>query len=109
MYIDEQTYAPGQAGQEPKVTKLSTLMRIGAALRPQCFGTSFLGGKSCAIGAAYEGAGHRYEEDEGSQGEIYCWLYRTFPQVEYAQTIYAKNDNGWTREAIADWLEGQGL
>lgn len=111
--------------------KLSEAMRKGAELTIQARGSLLeLSGTeapaaTCAIGAAYVGL-------KGKEVIAEDWSYRQveeeFPelmerhvnlpvagpneletmQMEYA--IWKLNDRlHWTREAIADWLEGQGF
>ena len=105
MLIDLETYAPGQVSklEAPlRELKLSEAMRIGAALRPQCYGNYFIDGRSCAIGAAWEGFGFSPPKD--SLTITVWWSNHKWPNV------IALNDHTcWTREAIADWLERQGL
>lgn len=97
--------------------RLSTAIRIGSKLRPQTTGRLFQAGASCAIGAAYEALyGEPPQEvwreniDDANAPLSECWtrVLDVFPQATFS-SIGIKNDNGWTREAIADWLESQGL
>ena len=87
--------------------KLSEAMRIGARLRPQCCsGDLFVGGKSCAVGAAMEAIGVPYTENMGSYSpaaEYWPFLPTLFG------VITDLNDSQFcTREKIADWVEAQG-
>ena len=100
MLIDEQTYAPGQTGQ--RKLKPSEAIRIGAALRPQCMNNYFMDGGSCALGAYWEGAGMA-----GDPPQCPIDGFLDLPG-KLANEVWRKNDSGWTREQIADWLEAQG-
>lgn len=96
--------------------RFSTAIRIGAKLRPQTTGRLFKEGASCAIGAAYEALyGEPPREawldniDDANATLSSCWMrvMDVFQRATYSD-IGSKNDGGWTREAIADWLEAQG-
>lgn len=95
--------------------KLSGAIRLGALIRPQCTGQMFRRGASCALGAAYE-ALFGYPEDSDQAGDITrldCITERVpVPDFLHGNLIRQigteKNDNGWSRERIADWLEAQG-
>lgn len=98
--------------QQVGTLKLSQAMRIGARMRPQTrAGCLFVDGASCALGAAYEGlTGKTCGTSE------YHKVRQAFPAVNGKDglnnlgfQIARKNDRGWTREAIADWLESKGL
>lgn len=103
--------------EEQKVgkLKLSAAIRIGSRIRPQCdriyFDRSdrFLANSpigSCALGAAWEGAGYgRPNHDEPKGYEDLCQAFRI--PLALAETIARLNDRGETREQIADWLEAQ--
>ena len=106
--------------------RISEAMRRGAAMRPQCNFILFDGVGSCAIGAAMEGAGI---EQNVMVNEL-CTAYPEwnpilnalvpYPlgredisdpcclQVAQAKIIvmYLNDEHKWTREDIADWLEG---
>lgn len=102
--------------------KLSELIREGAKLRPQCSGAFFvermypsvgdeLVTGSCALGAAYEAATGMANTDLDSvdlfneQMDEYCEL----PPDAILDAVVDLNDNeGDTREEIADWLEREG-
>ena len=88
--------------------RLSTAIRIGSKLRPQCTGRLFRGGASCALGAAAEALGMPYQEGaDFNPVPNHIWdVFRAVPKME---EIYARNDSGkYTREQIADWLESEG-
>lgn len=104
--------------------KLSEAIREGAKLRPQAFGAYFDEKNcSCALGAASEGSGFQYERTRGSVTARFAKLEKHLrqhfpmlwqPQNESMATdlwyaISERNDEGITREEIADWLEEQGL
>lgn len=109
MFQNEGDFVPGRGGVWlPALVELkpSQALRIGAALRPQCFQTPFRDGGSCALGAMYEGCGRPYTLDH--QREVSAYLRKRFPHL-YQIGVYKKNDfELWTREQIADWLEAQG-
>jgi hypothetical protein len=93
-----------QQQQKVPITKLSQAIRIGAKIRPQCRGSYFSEGRSCALGAAMEAM------DVLSYGA----LARKLPSISKAEQAFADkfscgidtvNDRGWTREEIADELE----
>lgn len=94
--------------------KLSEAIRLGAMLKPQGFGLGAGGAKAqatCALGAAYEAA-----------HVIGSWpaLVLAFPQLTHIEKLacpvcgdtqdgliaHINDDHLWTREAIADWIEG---
>ncbi len=84
--------------------KLSHAMRAGAKLRPQCFEWFYADGKSCALGAAMEGAGILFE-----CGGISRLVERFHVPDTILTGITFRNDVlRITREEIADWLESQG-
>ena len=105
---------------------LSEYIRLGAMLRPQAFGWFFKDGGSCAIGGVLEASGLRaYEEMMKSGPELQDQILARFPllsiDVTHAQipvksgwiynvwsAIVTLNNepNCWSRERIADWVEG---
>lgn len=92
--------------------RLSEAIRRGAKLRPQTRVALFADGKSCAIGAAYEGAtGKTCAADEYRKvREVFPELFQNtttggWELTAFAREIYGMNDSGQTREAIADWVE----
>lgn len=104
MFQNEETFVPGSAA---KTLRPSEALRIGAALRPQCFNYFFKHGQSCALGAMYEGYGNPY--DQHAVCEI-SKFFKTLPlDAGIVHYIASMNNAGVTREAIADWLELQGL
>lgn len=107
---------PSVIDRESSLTpmKLSQAIREGAKIRAQAYSSFFVDGRSCAIGAALEGAGGEYDEHNAVEP-----LHHRFPNViacdkngyrytELGSQIYKMNDSGATREQIADWLEAQG-
>jgi hypothetical protein len=108
---------------DTQITKVSQAIRIGSCFRPQAVGEPFIDGGSCAIGAAYEALGgpmtDEIKSDTGPAWEyvakklgLEVWM--CIPDEEgklreLCEHIFSKNDDGWTREQVADWLESQGL
>lgn len=93
--------------------RLSSAMRMGATLRPQCTGDMFLNGRSCALGAAIEAVTGRtdyYSGDVPNISDFWPFLGRAggLPS-DLMNEITDRNDSGYTREQIADWLESRGL
>lgn len=99
---------------------LSEAIREGAKLRPQ--GTGGYGGlTSCALEAAAEAIGGELEwGDENRFLQLYPYCFnRVTPPMEgdlwtddagtesLFSLCWQLNDRGWTREQIADWLEGE--
>jgi hypothetical protein len=105
MFIDTRERPAGEVQQKVGRLKLSEAIRIGARIRPRCRGAFFDGERSCAFGAAYEGAmGHPIK------GTTYGPIFELWPEIlPIAIQITTRNDSGESRESIADWLESQGL
>lgn len=94
-----------------KVLKLSEAIRIGAKIRPQCFHSLFKNGGSCVLGAAYEGATGKADAVK------HCQVSAIFPELralkhndlgQVGWDMFKRNDDGESRESIADWLESKG-
>lgn len=102
-----------QFEQQVGTLKLSQAIRIGAKLRPQCSRTYFawadrpLAVGSCALGAAWEGAGYGGPTHAPFGYQDVCKAFGITEPL--AQSIAIRNDRGDTREQIANWLESQGL
>ena len=111
--------------------KLSEAIKNGAKIRPQCYGGLFqIDGseiKSCALGAALEGAGLYTPSEEELLAST--TLFNAWPELgggdclcpskrhpsddteEFHLEILIEHLNDthrWTREQIAEWLEGKG-
>lgn len=116
MFVDEKA-----VGEKTPVKigtlKLSEAIRVGARLRPKCDTYPFSGGKSCAIGAAYEanfghpGGSRTWQMSSEHDGKMILnrlgdhygmWFY------SLSSKIWNRNDAGESRESIADWLESLG-
>lgn len=104
--------------------KLSEAIKLGAMLKPQNHGGQMIrDGHTCALAAALDAIGKlRLRETQAD----YDALYSEFPILKKTATcpvrdwcvfdastsdllsqIYHLNDgHKWTREAIADWVEG---
>jgi hypothetical protein len=97
--------------------RLSEAIRLGSMLRPQGFGHMWSGGKSCAVGAAYEALGYGDGKDVFLPRDLYdllisriflmpcgCTPYQL--RFSLVTAITHLNDaHRWTRERIADWVE----
>lgn len=106
--------------------ELAKAIRLGAARRPQCFGSYFdERGGPCALGAAYDGM-YELPRQVRKPGEIVPrHLERLFTCLEDvvkrcpetadgaacrkrlplgAMIVHLNDDHGWTREQIAEWL-----
>jgi hypothetical protein len=101
--------------------ELAKAIRLGAARRPQCFGSYFdERGGSCALGAAYDGM-YELPRQAREPGEVVPrHLERLFHCLEDivkrcpescrkrlplgAMIVHLNDDHGWTRERIAEWL-----
>jgi hypothetical protein len=108
--------------------ELAKAIRLGAARRPQCFGSYFdERGGSCALGAAYDGM-YEMPREKREPGEVVPRnLERLFHCLEDivkqcpirpnvgeaacrkrlplgAMIVHLNDDHGWTREHIAEWL-----
>lgn len=122
---DKCDWKPKEVTEPKRTLKLSGAIRIGAKLRPQAKQYLFENGKSCALGAAYEvvygypGDGvlsfpssHSGMDPKDCAEWLGNRLSRAFPEIRRlpggVQDVWEKNDHGWTREQIADWLESQG-
>lgn len=104
--------------------RLSEAIRLGAMMRPQAKEDLFVGGHSCALGAAYEAIGLMTPDTDRCNNPS-SWHWRTrdaFPLLEEKVscpigdcwrtpddlayvTTHLNDEHGWTREAIADWVE----
>lgn len=99
--------------------KLSEAIRLGSMLKPQAFGTVFDGKGTCAVGAAKDAVGklhlsfyyvahaHRWDANQ-YQWNQQCPVCRgiTREGVTCGMIPHLNDDHRWTREQIADWVEG---
>jgi hypothetical protein len=93
---------------------LPDAIREGSKRRPQTRGSLFGSEGSCALGAALEGAGLN-DHDMGKLVSLYPELILAkdiaCPQCEVPLggldmvIIHLNDDEGWSREKIADWIE----
>lgn len=112
MFVDTQQRPQGEQVDAiaPSKMKLSAAIRIGAKIRPQCYGRYFKDGGSCALGAAYEAmTGKNFENSWSGAKQIDAEIWMTIQFGHSVGGIGLQNDNGKTREQIADMLEAQGL
>lgn len=96
----------------------SEAIREGAKLRPQGIRlreNRFDKNTSCAIEAGIDAIGADFEwNDQHALCKLYPYLYQraAFPlqpdrQDDLFSICYMLNDAGWTREAVADWLQSE--
>lgn len=106
MFVETDKRPQGEPIRENDLLKLSGAIREGCKLRPQGFGNEWTDGKSCAMGAAAEARGIPY-----GRFVSVGWAASMWPSVprDLIYEVAKMNDGGMTREAIADWLEAQGL
>lgn len=101
--------ATEQGGQ----MRLSEAIRIGAMLKPQCFGNWFIDGGSCGLGAALDGSGFtlsRYDDFKAEfpilvMGNIDCPACERTALYIYDSIAHLNDDHHWTRGQIADFVE----
>src|SRR5258708_1049300 len=109
MFVDTQVRPQGEQvdAVAPARMKLSAAIRIGAKMRPQIKGAYLRHGKSCAIGAAMEGALGITEKTWSPGEHVRAMTYFGCRHLE--AVIAGRNDSGESRESIAPCLESQGL
>ena len=92
--------------------KLSAAILLGSTLRKQCFGDSFVGGGSCAIGAAYEALGYN-KFNLPDCCKVWPWLDvpvecpvcgESEPTTAAIISVHLNDGHKWTRERIAEWV-----
>lgn len=96
--------------------KLSQAIREGAKKHPQSIGSMYQDGKTCALGAAYVGAGGTWDWEKPVH-VIRSILFCKFPELSdhlnpshlWHSITYQNDVEQKTREEIADWLERQGF
>lgn len=87
--------------------KLSDAIRLGAMMKPQCYGSYHKGKGSCAIGAALDAVG----AEECDEEVLWPWLEKledcpVCNQADGETIIPHLNDkHRWTREQIADFVQ----
>lgn len=86
--------------------KLSDAIRIGAKLRPQCFGVYATRYGTCAIGAALEATGRAPDQHCIAIEDVAGFFGIT--QNLIVQVVGKNDVDHMTREEIADWLESIG-
>lgn len=104
--------------------KLSEALRLGAMIRSQAFGQYFDGVGSCAAGAAAEALGLRIDILSSGAIDEFCANTKfdtVLNEVQYCPAcrlnvatalsgegvmVHLNDYHHWTREAIADWIEG---
>lgn len=100
--------------------KLSEAIRLGAMLKPQGFGLLNDGDATCALGAAHHAAGIIVYDDQvkASIHALRRWpvlgVKTNMPIAGYRQClcrvdtmiVTLNDEERWTREQIAEWVEG---
>lgn len=85
--------------------RLSEAIRLGSMLHPQGFGAFRSHGRSCALGAA-EDAGFVMTSTEAILTSVQpCPHDCCMSSTVFGAIIHLNDYHGWTREAIADWVE----
>jgi len=111
-----------------KIKKFSAAIRLGATFHPQAFGSlcsrdeHFQVSRTCALGAGMEALGYLVTEfafQEFIKDGIVnrfgllqldgCPMCSTKVGPTFNVIAHLNDKHGWTREAIADWLEQKGL
>jgi hypothetical protein len=95
--------------------KLSEAIRLGAMLKPQGFAYLHAHGRTCAMGAAYEAVGVDLRSKKARDAQKVAWAtnrptrcpvcHLGFDVMTLAIT-HVNDSHRWTREQIADWVEG---
>jgi len=100
---------------------LADAIRFGAMLRPQAYGRLLQDGRSCALGAAAEATWAQYAElaQLGKMGQLrlrfpelqceyacLCHFRRVLPYTLEATIVHWNDEHRFTREQIADFLDG---
>jgi len=98
--------------------RLSEAIRLGAALRPQAYFALFDGVGTCAFGAAFEAngwapvrwsTGWNHADPEWRRPTNLTAVHPVTQGVRLVKYIIISLNNvhRWTRERIADWVEGE--
>lgn len=96
--------------------KPSEAIRLGCLTTTPGAGEFFNGrGSACALGAMAVGLGYRGPRHGGWISGAYHLVTNALPpslplpsgsMAEGIHAVWMRNDSGWSRERIADWLEG---
>lgn len=92
--------------------RLSEAIRLGAMLKPQAFGIYDDGVGTCALGAAAMAMGRFYPDIVFSQefqvliDRKRCHECGYVAHTGGATVAHLNDHHRWTRERIADWIEG---
>lgn len=96
--------------------RLSEAIRLGAMWGPQAFGQFRDGDATCAWGSAHAAVGvkqHAYiavpewSALDKTAGRLKCpCSCGTRPLTLKSMMVHLNDDHRWTREQIADWVEG---
>jgi hypothetical protein len=119
--------APATATPEtrPAPVEVTTPIRPSEAIRLGCLTTTpgvaeFFDGKgaACALGAMAIGLGYTGPRHGGYVPGAWRIAFEALPgelpspageMTDAIDAIWLRNDSGWSREAIASWLESRGL
>jgi len=90
-----------------QMRELAAAVRRGCVIAPKHWTGQFFGteGSACALGAAWLGMGRSRWE----LGNYYSPVRRLFPALgdDDIWRVALKNDHGWRRKEIADWLDAE--
>ena len=98
--------------------RLSTAIRLGSLLKPQEFGGEGYHGRSCALRAAAEAVGIVDDWggvlDYAAIQQRWPWIgtslaipTRSYCALAMDTIVFLNDEERWTREQIADWVQGQ--
>lgn len=103
-----------------KPMALSTAIRLGSMWKPSGRGHLLEHGRTYALGAALDAVGYFESPDARTDGRAYAFAKKYWPMlgtpaaitparynpgIPMVDLVWILNDDGWTREAIADWVE----
>lgn len=111
MFVDEKSAGePQTAEQANRKLKLSAAIRAGADLFPRKCKLAYFDGEdgACALGGAFY-VMYFNRDDIPAIDEEKATMERMFGAPHrILKSIAEKNDTGWDRKRIADWLERKG-
>jgi hypothetical protein len=126
MTTELDTAAPAATPEtRPAPVEVTSPIRPSEAIRLGCLTTAphqgeFFDGKgaACALGAMAVGYGYSGPQHGGYTPDAYRIVTEALParlplrngnMSDGIDAVWVRNDSGWSRERIADWLESLGL